>query len=231
MEVTMVEGLIELCPFDKQMEGEIKNEEPVSFKPILAKYYKYSILQTRCSVFPYIVKGEQWGVKNCWYRAHLTLLEIYNIIIGPNYKPETDQLRSITDPKAAKIFKSKNFDYATFSGTFSYRSDDKLIIHSKLICIDLDHLGSDLQRVRSIVNSDPLTIMSFISPSGDGLKVIFCIEPEKYSQEFYYRAISKYLSNKCGLSQEIEPSCKDVSRACFLLCDPSAYLNLNFCRI
>ncbi len=225
----------DLFPFQLAEEDLKDPGPPVRFGILFTKYSLLSPLQTTVSLFYAKVKiNGKWeykGAKNTWFKKDLKLLQVYELITSDAFKSETDTLQAYTDEKEAKAFKATHFNYATFSGTFHKRKDEKLIKHSCLICIDLDNLGAELFWIRETVNKDPLTIMSFISPSGDGLKVIFCIEPKRYSQEFYYRAISKYLSNKCSLSQEIDPSCKDVSRACFLPCDPNAYLNLNFCRI
>lgn len=158
----------------------------------------------------------------------MTLLQVYYLIKSDVFKTETDTLQGIEDDQEAKNFKEKRFCYATFSGKFFKRSNDQLLEHSRLICIDLDKLGSELYWIRETVNRDPLTLMSFISPSGKGMKVIYKIDPDKHSQSIYYQYLSDYLSNLCSLPKKtIDEKCKDVSRACFLPCDPDAYLNLN----
>ena len=69
-----------------------------------------------------------------------SLLDAYNYIVGETAKNQTFKLRSITDEKQRRNFKSMNFNYCTFSGTFQYRNDKGLICHSGLLCLDFDHL-------------------------------------------------------------------------------------------
>lgn len=233
-DLTMVKTLIEPCPFDEvlPLEDIQQPKEPKPLKPVLVKYHKDSPLQAMVSVFYAKVKVKgKWeyrGAKNTWFKKDLTLLDVYNLIISQAFKTETDTLQGYTDDKEAKKFKEKHFNYACFSGSFKYRNDKSLIKHSRLICIDLDKLGAELYWIRETVNNDPLTIMSFVSPSGAGLKVIYQIDPEKHSQSTYYQYLSDYLSNLCCLPKKaIDEACKDVSRACFLPYDPFCFINLN----
>jgi len=105
-------------------------------------------------------------------RSNGSLLQIYNVITGNYYKSRTEHLRSITDPAQARKFKAANFDYCTFSGIFTTRSDKELIKHSDLLCIDFDHLPN-LSEIRNRLLADEYfeTQLLFTSPSGDGLLI------------------------------------------------------------
>ncbi|QHT68974.1 hypothetical protein GXP67_21130 [Rhodocytophaga rosea] len=229
-----VELLIEeeIWPYDLPIELIKEPTEPVRFGCLYSAYHKDSPFQSIISVFYAKVKLKgEWiylGARNTWSKKYMTLLQVYHLIKSDVFKTETDTLQAIEDDKEAKKFKAKHFCYATFSGKFFKRNEDDILNHSRLICIDLDKLGGELYWIRETVNRDPLTLMSFISPSGTGLKVIYQIDPGKHSQATYYQYLSEYLSKLCSLpKQSIDESCKDVSRACFLPCDPSAYLNLD----
>ena len=154
----------------------------------------------------------------------VTLVDVYDYIIGPTAVNRTRELRSITDIKEARKYKSRYFDYCTFSGTFDSRSEQALKQHSGLLCLDFDHL-KNLEEVRQkLLDDDYLeTQLLFISPSGNGLKWIVEIDLTKASHLDYFLGIQNYLKLEYGL--EIDPSGKDICRACFLPHDPQCYIN------
>jgi len=154
----------------------------------------------------------------------VTLLQIYNVITGNYFKQRTDHLRNLTDPKQARQFKAANFDYCTFSGTFTTRSDKALITHSGLLCIDFDHLPNIEALFTTLLKDDYFdTQLLFRSPSGTGLKWIIPIDPTTTPHSDYFSAVANYISKTYHL--EIDKSGRDISRACFLPYDPQAYIN------
>ena len=163
-------------------------------------------------------------IKNTVPHKSATLLQIYNAITGDFYKERTDKLRSINDPKQARQFKATNFDYCTFSGTFSSRNDKNLMQHSGLLAVDFDHL-TNLQEVRQLLLADEYfdTQLLFVSPSGDGLKWIIPIDTSQIPHGEYFAAVANYILQTYGI--EVDKSGRDVSRACFLAHDPNAFIN------
>ena len=178
-----------------------------------------SITLTR---FSYFLKP----IKNTHPSARFTLYDAYRYITGPDAREATEKLRIIKtiDIKEARTFKAEHFDYCTFSGVFDKRSDQALVSHSGLICLDFDHLD-DLPSVRRKLLDDDYfeTQLLFTSPSGDGLKWIVAIDLAKASHLDYFQGISNYL--KCEYNLTTDPSGKDISRACFLPHDPDCYIN------
>lgn len=159
-----------------------------------------------------------------------TLLDAYHYIIGDTAKERTQKLRSFADAKQSRMFKAANFDYCTFSGTFTARTDKALINHSGLLCIDFDHLPN-LDSLRSQLLQDEYfdTQLLFRSPSGDGLKWIIEIDISKTSHANYFQAVANYLFQTYGV--EADKSGKDISRACFLPHDPYCFINHKFIEI
>jgi len=154
----------------------------------------------------------------------VTLRQIYNAITGNYYEARTTHLRKITDLKQARQFKSANFDYCTFSGTFTTRNDKALIKHSGLLCIDFDHLTNVETLFNTLLKDDYFdTQLLFRSPSGTGLKWIIPIDTTTSSHSDYFSAVANYILQTYNI--EIDKSGKDLSRACFLPYDPQAYLN------
>ena len=61
-----------------------------------------------------------------------------------------------------------------FSGEFSERKDKSILKHSGLICLDFDGFESKdlLLKKKKELTNDKFTYSVFISPSGNGLKVL-----------------------------------------------------------
>lgn len=163
-------------------------------------------------------------VRNVFPEERLRLHEIYTLITSEKYKRITENLRAIKEPKEARKFKANNFDYVTFSGIFEKRSDTDLIQHSNLLTIDFDHLNNLEEFKNQLLNDEYFeTEMLFTSLSGDGLKWIIRIDISQVSHSEYFEAVSNYIHKTYKIT--VDKSGKDVSRACFLPYDPSAFLH------
>ena len=163
-------------------------------------------------------------ISNIYPERSITLTEVYGLIRSESFKDRTRELRTITSISEARKYKAARFDYVTFSGVFSRRSDKDLLTHSGLLTIDFDHIR-DVQQLKEKLLMDEYfeTELMFISPSGDGLKWIIPIDLTKAAHQDYFKAISAYVKDVYKL--EIDKSGKDISRACFLPYDPEAYIN------
>lgn len=163
-------------------------------------------------------------ISNTFPHQSITLLDAYHYIIGHFARQRTQTLRSITDAQQARRFKANNFDYCCFSGVFSKRSDNTLIRHSGLLCIDFDHLPDPGDLFRRLLLDDYFdTQLLFRSPSGDGLKWIIPVDLAEYTHGDYFHAVAAYILHRYNV--QIDKSGRDISRACFLPYDPDAYLN------
>jgi len=163
-------------------------------------------------------------VTNVQPKGIYSLVEVYNLIKGDGFSQQTARLRVLDDPAAARKYKAANFDYVTFSGTFSRRYDAGLIKHSGLMTIDFDHIENlDALRHKLLNDRYFFTELLFVSPSGDGLKWVIPADLSKICHKEYFIAVANYIRQAYGL--EIDPSGKDVSRACFLPHDPQVFIN------
>lgn len=148
----------------------------------------------------------------------MRLHEAMELIKSDKYKIDVEKLRASNNP-ATKSTLKKHLPYFTFSGTFTKRLNDALIKHSGLIVLDFDGLN-DLQ-IDDYFNSF-ITIEwvcgCWVSPSGNGLKVLVKINP-KYHLLSFNQLADFFLGN---FNLDIDQSGKDVSRACFV----SSYENL-----
>lgn len=156
----------------------------------------------------------------------VSLFEVFCMVHERHAIVETEKLRTIADHDEARRFKGQNFDYVTPSGVFSYCSDASLLRHSGLICIDLDDLD-DVEDAKQRLLADPMfeTLLLFRSPSGNGMKWFVPIDLTRCDHRTWFSAIRNYLMARHGFSEkQVDSSCQNVSRACFLSYDPEAYL-------
>lgn len=69
--------------------------------------------------------------------------------------------------------------------------------------------------------------LAFRSPSGDGLKLIVAIDLQEADHATWFLALQNYIRLNYGV--DIDPACKNVSRACFLPYDRHCYVNPLVC--
>lgn len=123
------------------------------------------------------------------------------------------------NPKATKQEKSQKklfyFPAVTFGGTFNGTGKaEDINIMSGLIVLDFDHI-KNLAEVRQKLENDNHTFLLFVSPSGDGLKVVVKHGlTNSLKWQYLYFELEDYYLNTFGL--ETDKSGKDISRMCFL---------------
>lgn len=160
----------------------------------------------------------------------MTVFEIFEFIRGGRGSLEalTRTLRNVKDDQERyRELKTKSFPYVTFSGAFTKRSTDALKKHTNLICIDLDHLGESLDVVKVKLAVDLKHIIGyFVSPGGDGLKVVYPIDISLVPHEQWVRQYEEHIRKVTGIDTlEVDKACKDVARACLIPFDAEPFLN------
>jgi len=111
-----------------------------------------------------------------------------------------------------------------FSGVFNKRKDSALVEHSGLICLDFD--GYEKKKLllehKEKLTKDSYIFSVFISPSGNGLKVLVKIPADPDNHVNYFNSLEKYFD-----SPYFDKMCKNVSRVCYESYDPLLYVNEN----
>jgi hypothetical protein len=150
------------------------------------------------------------------------LYRILDIIKDGTYQELIKNVRLYINNDEKRSEEKKKLPLVGFGGTFSTRGNDNLVQHSGLACLDFDHL-LDVEATKAEVNRDKYTLSSFVSPSGDGLKVIVKIPLVSTDKDYksFYSELQKHY-NQYG---ETDEATKDISRATFLTFDPDLYLN------
>jgi hypothetical protein len=161
------------------------------------------------------------GIKQKKPKKLVALQEVLEAIKSTKYAEQITKLRGFENKDVAKVFK-QDLDYVTFSGEFTTRLTDNLKKHSGLICMDFDAL-EDVAKTKDILKLDAYTLAVFVSPSGNGLKVLVAIDGAKHLESFIW--LEKYYKENYSL--EVDPSGKDITRACFLSYDADLFVNLS----
>jgi hypothetical protein len=111
-----------------------------------------------------------------------------------------------------------------FSGTFNKRTDSSLIQHSGLICLDFDGYdkSKELLQDKESLSKNKYVFSVFISPSGNGLKVLVKIPADAENHTNYFNSLEKYFN-----STYFDKTSKNLSRVCYESYDPLLHINEN----
>ena len=111
-----------------------------------------------------------------------------------------------------------------FSGTFNKRTDASLIEHSGLICLDFDGYTKqkELLQDKENLSKNKYVFSVFISPSGNGLKVLVKIPADAENHTMYFNSLEKYFA-----SPYFDKTSKNISRVCYESYDPLIAINEN----
>ena len=142
------------------------------------------------------------------------------------YKKEIDRCRELLDEDGKDAYSQAklNLPAVTFSGTFSRRSNDQIITPTGILVADLDNVEVP-EKVCKLLQDDPHVLFYFKSPSGKGIKVGVIAEGIENDADHkkFFKAVERYFKQAYGI--EIDESCKDISRLCFLSYDPHLHIN------
>lgn len=152
---------------------------------------------------------------------------------GDNTK-NTTPLRDITFSKLTDIIKSeklKNFPkierpYFTPYGTFTKRNNESLVHFNKnIIALDYDNLTPEqLDYVRLYWKFQKNTLISLVSPSGNGFKVILRAK-HNYTPETLYNGLKQNIGKFTLSGIEPDPMQFVLSQPFFIPYSPEPYIN------
>jgi hypothetical protein len=158
--------------------------------------------------------------------SNITTFELYLKLKIPELRDVISRIRGTKDKNERDILKSKYLPYVTPSGIYSKRNQSNFIEHSGIICLDFDHV-LNLDDLKNKLRSDKEidTLLLFLSPSGNGYKWFVRIPKNEFSHVLYFEAIKNYI--KITYDINVDSSCRNISRACFISYDPDAYMNFD----
>lgn len=117
---------------------------------------------------------------------------------------------------------------AQFQPNFRHKDN---FVFTEYFILDLDHLNQfdlNISNLKNKLCKIPSVCLLFMSPSNDGLKIIFKLA-EKIKDAAYYSLFYKTFAAKFASDHQLEGvvdlKTSDVSRCCFMSFDPEAYYN------
>ncbi len=153
-----------------------------------------------------------------------------------NPKPETQaqirQLRLVRaiDTKRYSVLK-RQLPYMV-CGIFAppFRRGENFA-YIEYFMLDIDHITDKQLSITDLKNrviQDGRVVLCFVSPSEDGLKILFRLSERCYDKglfSLFYKAFAQQFARQYQIEQVIDKQTSDVTRACFVSYDPDAYFN------
>ena len=146
---------------------------------------------------------------------------IINRIKSGTSKDLVAKIRKETDKEKRNLLKSQ-LPAICFSGKFSRRADSAILEHSGIICLDFDNYNTndELLKDLAIYKKDKYSYCIFISPSGNGFKLLVKIPGEIENHKLYFDSLCEYYNNN-----HFDVTSKNISRICFESYDADIYVN------
>ena len=168
-------------------------------------------------------------IKNTNPTSSINIEQLHNEVKNNStIKSQSEFIRGMSIKKGQNDTKDEILPYITPSGTFSYRSNDTITQHSGYICADFDSVPLESLaslRTRLISDTELRPVLLFLSPRSVGYKVFYKIPAVVETHGTYFDAIENYF--KINYELEIDGSCRDVSRPCYLSHDKDAHIDLS----
>jgi len=169
-----------------------------------------------------------WDAEN---PVNVNITEVFDWIRNGKAKPDIEKIRQ---KQSALIELVKGSDEYTridkekealkkkllsivFQGRFNHRSINGLAESSQIATLDFDHVKDPFFLRDFMFDSYSFVHAAFVSPSGDGVKVLVRIPQVESDQDYkdYYIVLLNYFDDA-----KQDSSTKDISRICFISYDP-----------
>jgi len=104
-------------------------------------------------------------------------------------------------------------------------------VYTRRFLVDIDHLSEydiDMPALKKKLRADSRVELLFVSPGGDGLKVLFTLNEKITDSGYYsmfYKAFCLRFAQDYQLGGAVDVKTSDVSRCCFVSYDAEAYYN------
>lgn len=157
-----------------------------------------------------------------------SLVIIANWIKSGKFRHEVEEIRSLIEDGETENASQKKKALLAFtpSATFAEkRLTSHVVNYTGFLHLDFDKLlPEQLQQAIQTVKDIPYTFLCFISPSGNGLKVFIEVDSAMGHHDIAYQQVQKYYEDATSL--KADPSCKDITRLCFMSYDANLYSNI-----
>lgn len=137
------------------------------------------------------------------------------------YKEEILQIRQTKDSVKKRELKQR-LPVISFGATFNNNNRKDVKEASNLICLDFDHVDNLEKKLKRLRWYYCIYAM-FLSPSGDGLKLIIRTDVE--DDISYKKAAGQLINEFAKIGLVADPSKLNINDLCFFSYDPKAYYN------
>lgn len=159
--------------------------------------------------------------------GNLSISAILEQIRDGSFKAKVLHLRELLENGNKKEYDSQKKSLPAFTPSASFKGGRKLEFlseYSGFIILDLDKLPVEsLGEIKAKAISSPFTFACFISPGGNGLKILIRTNSTSTFHRQAFDSIFNFYSRL--LNQTIDPSGKDITRLCFVSWDEELYFN------
>lgn len=159
----------------------------------------------------------------------VTLLPLFSEIVENPVLYKRIEMCRFYKPKDAQKYSElkKELPSFTTSATFKdKRNSSNVLLYNGLVCVDFDHVSKHLlEELKNRLSEIPCVYAAFVSPSGEGLKVIIKTNNTCYLKHSEVVVQCWDYLKRHHISLEPDKSGKDVARLCFMSHDPKLYLH------
>lgn len=157
------------------------------------------------------------------------IVEVLNDIKTGKYINVITYLRKSLAESKMEAYERAKKSLPAFTPSASFKGGRKLeylTAYTQIVVLDIDKLTKEqLNTAKQLSKETPYTFASFISPSGNGLKIFVRVNSSQENHKEAFLALQKFYEEFLGLP--IDKSGKDVTRLCFVSYDTDLYLNEN----
>ena len=158
----------------------------------------------------------------------LDITEVFAKIKDGEFEDEILRYRyalSVNDKNAPNL-KSRLLGF-TPAGVFNEnRKTERLANYSGLLHLDIDKITKEeLLKLSGDLKNDNTVFCSFVSPSGNGLKIFYKINDIAENHSKNSNLLISLFEKQYRI--KADPQVKDIARLCFISSDPNLYLNQN----
>lgn len=162
------------------------------------------------------------SVKNTKPERISNLVSVLEEIRNGVYKTQIEEIRKQENPSKSPL--KDKLPLFTPTGIFNYRSIAGMETYNGVICLDIDNIPN-AEEIKEKCKTLPWVYSAFITPSGQGLKVIVKTNATKETYKETELSVADAFFHTTGCSRDNH--CKDIARIQFVSYDPTIYINEN----
>ncbi len=156
------------------------------------------------------------------------LMFILDIIKGETHKEKITKIRTLISEgkrEEADAMKKSLPAFTPSCRCEGGRDVNKVVYYTGFIILDIDKISQEeILRISELLKVNEYVFGFFISPSGNGIKILIETDSDKEHHESAYNKVAAYFSELLNVT--IDRSGKDVVRLCFMSYDPHTFKNL-----